>query len=149
MGLSCGPQNNTTKPHAVFCPKTLWVWDGLQALWNNLILFSNTDKHEPFWVDALCIDQHNVSERNRQVNMMARIYSSAFKVAVWLGPATMDNDRACDLISKKGGSCVARHTVTQETLEALVALLGRPYWKRLWIVQEILLAKQYFFLMWR
>jgi hypothetical protein len=58
------------------------LWDGLQALWDILILFSNTDEHEPFWVDALCIDQHNVSECNRQVNMMARIYSSAFKVAV-------------------------------------------------------------------
>jgi hypothetical protein len=58
----------------------------------------------------------------------------------------MDSDKACGLISKTSGSYVARHTVTQETLEALVALLGRPYWKRLWIVQEILLAKHCFFL---
>ncbi|KAH9207768.1 heterokaryon incompatibility protein-domain-containing protein, partial [Leptodontidium sp. 2 PMI_412] len=40
-----------------------------------------------FWIDALCINQEEVSERNDQVHQMGRIYRSAVKVIVWLGPS--------------------------------------------------------------
>ena len=36
------------------------------------------------WVDALCINQNDVSERNHQVQMMSEIYSSAFTVLAWV-----------------------------------------------------------------
>jgi hypothetical protein len=36
-------------------------------------------------VDALCINQADVFERNQQVNMMGRIYKRAESVVVWLG----------------------------------------------------------------
>jgi hypothetical protein len=42
-----------------------------------------TRKH--YWIDALCIDQSNTSERNHQVAQMGRIFSSARLVHVWLG----------------------------------------------------------------
>jgi Heterokaryon incompatibility protein (HET) len=38
-----------------------------------------------FWVDALCIDQMDVPERNQQVRSMADIYSIAACVIAWLG----------------------------------------------------------------
>ncbi len=38
-----------------------------------------------FWIDAICIDQDNISERSEQVKLMGRIYSSANEVWVWLG----------------------------------------------------------------
>ncbi|KAH8659958.1 hypothetical protein BX600DRAFT_467000 [Xylariales sp. PMI_506] len=37
------------------------------------------------WIDALCINQDNVSERNHQVRLMGDIYRRASKVLVWLG----------------------------------------------------------------
>jgi Heterokaryon incompatibility protein (HET) len=37
------------------------------------------------WIDAICIDQSNREERSEQVNVMARIYSQASQVIVWLG----------------------------------------------------------------
>ena len=37
------------------------------------------------WVDAICIDQSNRSERNSQVEMMDRIYTSAETVVIWVG----------------------------------------------------------------
>ncbi|KAH7385304.1 heterokaryon incompatibility protein-domain-containing protein [Phaeosphaeria sp. MPI-PUGE-AT-0046c] len=37
------------------------------------------------WVDAVCIDQANIDERNHQVKIMASIFSKASKVLVWLG----------------------------------------------------------------
>ncbi|KAI1497455.1 heterokaryon incompatibility protein-domain-containing protein [Biscogniauxia marginata] len=38
------------------------------------------------WVDAVCINQRDVSERNEQVGLMGRIYRQTRKVLVWLGP---------------------------------------------------------------
>lgn len=41
-----------------------------------------------FWVDAICINQGDVEERNQQVLQMKEIYSRAQCVVVWLGEAT-------------------------------------------------------------
>ncbi|KAH8600097.1 heterokaryon incompatibility protein-domain-containing protein [Bisporella sp. PMI_857] len=38
------------------------------------------------WVDALCINQEDLKERESQVSLMGQIYSSATEVIVWLGP---------------------------------------------------------------
>ncbi|KAH8751755.1 heterokaryon incompatibility protein-domain-containing protein [Hyaloscypha finlandica] len=37
------------------------------------------------WVDALCINQEDLKERESQVSLMGQIYSSATEVIVWLG----------------------------------------------------------------
>jgi hypothetical protein len=37
------------------------------------------------WIDAICIHQAHVSERNHQVGLMGEIYSKAENVVVWLG----------------------------------------------------------------
>jgi hypothetical protein len=41
------------------------------------------------WVDAICIDQISVQERNHQVEIMGEIYSHAHTVYVWLGKPTL------------------------------------------------------------
>lgn len=49
------------------------------------------DRDRVLWVDALCIDQGDVDERNCQVRLMGNIFSEADRVIVWLGeerPAT-------------------------------------------------------------
>jgi len=38
-----------------------------------------------FWIDAICINQHDVLERNAQVSNMRAIYDNAESVLVWLG----------------------------------------------------------------
>lgn len=42
------------------------------------------DLTTPMWIDAICIDQSNVSERVHQVAQMSEIYSRATDVHVWL-----------------------------------------------------------------
>ena len=37
------------------------------------------------WIDALCINQENVDERNQQVRLMGDIYRKASEVLIWLG----------------------------------------------------------------
>lgn len=38
------------------------------------------------WVDAICIDQNSVSEKNHQVGLMSRIYTQCSTCIVYLGP---------------------------------------------------------------
>ena len=59
---------------------------------------------ERFWIDALCIDQDNVAERNAQVAMMGEIYDKAGSVLIWLGPLDHDSSAAMPLIEALGQS---------------------------------------------
>ena len=38
------------------------------------------------WVDAICINQADINERNEQVRMMSSIYRQATRVVIWMGP---------------------------------------------------------------
>jgi hypothetical protein len=51
------------------------------------------------WVDAICIDQENVSEISHQVVLMEEIYSWAETVFIWLRPNTKASDAAIDWFS--------------------------------------------------
>lgn len=59
------------------------------SLFTALQEFRHVEKRTVLWADALCIDQ-NIIERNEQVAIMARIYSSATTTLIWLG-GLMDN----------------------------------------------------------
>lgn len=48
------------------------------------------------WVDAICIDQGNIAEKNTQVPLMSTIYSHA-AVLVWLGTGNHSTDQVMDL----------------------------------------------------
>lgn len=41
-----------------------------------------------FWIDAVCINQADVQERNAQVSVMSEIYKKSDWVFVWLGEGT-------------------------------------------------------------
>lgn len=43
-----------------------------------------TELHPNWWVDAICINQHNMKERAKQVARMREIYSRAMLVNIWL-----------------------------------------------------------------
>ncbi|KAI9773690.1 MAG: hypothetical protein M1840_006964 [Geoglossum simile] len=55
------------------------------------------------WVDALCIDQSNLTERSEQVPRMRSIYQRAEQVVVWLGEAMGASDLAVDTLEGLGG----------------------------------------------
>lgn len=95
----------------------------------NLFMFLKAyHSRDYIWIDQICIDQSNVLERNHQVSMMASIYSQCFSVIVWLGTMTTTPNAPIVFYRKKSP-------------EALAVLLQHNYFTRLWIVQEILLAK--------
>ncbi|KAJ9658239.1 hypothetical protein H2198_003812 [Neophaeococcomyces mojaviensis] len=100
------------------------------------------------WVDYLCINQKDLDERAAQVAMMDRIYSTADSVYAWLGPSTADSEKVFDFleqsrIQRSAGEPYWKIFMSDSTVfHALEDLLGRSYWTRLWIIQEIVLAKR-------
>ncbi|KAF2676978.1 HET-domain-containing protein [Lentithecium fluviatile CBS 122367] len=101
-----------------------------------------------FWIDALCIDQSNVHERNHQVNLMKDIYVGADEVYVWLGAKSGNSGIAMDYIERKAARGLKpkgpgfQRIWTREEGRALRDLCERPYWRRMWVIQEIVHAKK-------
>jgi hypothetical protein len=44
------------------------------------------------WIDSICIDQQNVSEKNHQLKLIPRIYGKAVRVAAWLKPCEVKTE---------------------------------------------------------
>jgi hypothetical protein len=101
------------------------------------------------WIDALCIDQWNFEERGAQVGLMGSVFGRAMEVLVWLGcegdfrhgvrmSAAME---ALALMNDdKSGQDPSQ--VLDRNHEGLLDLFRVSYWQRLWIVQEVCLAKK-------
>lgn len=130
-----------------------------------------------FWIDLLCINQHNLHERNSQVTMMAEIYSGAKGVLSWLGLPTQQSRHAFQIVEEKlhcpanapdrmwsnrdksyNFNTAQKTWPSTQQLEtdfrlfsnfaevvawpAFADLLRRSYWSRMWVVQEIIVAKE-------
>jgi hypothetical protein len=52
----------------------------------------------PIWIDAICINQKETSERNSQILRMRDIYARASQVTVWLGPEKRNSSKAIEFI---------------------------------------------------
>jgi ankyrin repeat protein len=112
------------------------------------------------WVDAICIDQSNERERGHQVQQMCKIYSQAEEVIVWLGQATeetnilMDSLRRLEehssILGYRHWDLAQWNTFWLSILrnpgfkphKGLDLLLRRPWFRRVWILQEIANAKK-------
>jgi hypothetical protein len=93
------------------------------------------------WIDALCINQPDTTERNHQVYLMNRLYSTAHQVVIWLGEATNESDAFIDHINNVAQFPTPAPFLEAEMLCAFENLLCRPWWSRIWVVQEAVLAK--------
>ncbi|KAI1777172.1 heterokaryon incompatibility protein-domain-containing protein [Hypoxylon cercidicola] len=101
------------------------------------------------WADALCINQNNKEEQSQQVQLMTSIYGQAESVVVWLGPEAENSRLAVELLQEVAK--VAKQPEAMDNLiansywrdhfTALVNLFERDYWRRLWVVQEVLKAQ--------
>lgn len=55
------------------------LWEFLNVAWQYY-------PEKSFWIDAICINQDDIAERNSQVQIMGSIYKSSQKTLIWLGP---------------------------------------------------------------
>jgi hypothetical protein len=99
------------------------------------------------WIDQLCINQSDHSEKTSQVPNMASIYNEAFNVCVWLGDDPQNNaEIAKGLIKRILDLDEFERLVESAELahdwKALFDLMTRPWFSRRWVIQEIALAKR-------
>ncbi|KAH6671045.1 heterokaryon incompatibility protein-domain-containing protein [Halenospora varia] len=162
--------------HKIEVTRNLWV-----ALWhfrhaagyfkdvrNNNVLNQSTiqfsrENHlkddDWLWVDALCINQDDLLERNAQVGRMGRLFEVAKRVHVWLGIATRETSLLIQLLKRyesiMDSTGLAKSMTEFESMlrdpslgdqwGSLVSICCIPYWQRLWIIQEMVLASDIVF----
>ncbi|KAH8887180.1 ankyrin [Thozetella sp. PMI_491] len=119
------------------------------------------------WIDALCIDQKNPKEQGHQVGQMRYVYKYAEHVIIWLGWSTAETSLLMDMMNKldkravrhktRGSNLVHLWTEQWKTLlddmgghdtcsyrlrcAGLRDLLQRPWFSRIWVIQEIASAR--------
>jgi hypothetical protein len=120
----------------------------------------------PIWIDAICINQKDLNERTAQVKLMGDIYREATASISWLGTPSGDSHLAISTISlcahyirtapvesrvdwlenEKELLCTVNFEPPQgqglprnEAWAAVARFLGRSYWTRIWIYQEIVM----------
>jgi hypothetical protein len=138
LSYTWGTQQQT-EPIIIVDGKSVRVRENLWLALENL---RQPFEHRILWVDAICIDQNNIEERNRQVRLMPFIYQRAQSVAVWLGP---DVNNSASVLSKLNVPYIADKLRKDNLAKAqLMTLCECEYWKRLWIIQEIEIATKVF-----
>ncbi|RBR08527.1 uncharacterized protein FIESC28_10217 [Fusarium coffeatum] len=112
---------NRRKDHVIFIGK---AWNMLPITENCFDALKNCrleDRDRYLWIDSICINQSDISERTHQVGMMREIYSAASRVLIYLSVDRANSSRAVD--------------------DPEVLCLN-PYFSRIWVVQEIGSAKK-------
>lgn len=106
--------------------------------------------HQRLWVDAICINQEDLHERQQQVQEMSKIYQGAQNVVIWLGSATRETDHLLqslkDLDQTQSSDdpvneapCIGSDELASEF--GMKEILSRPWFARVWIIQEVAFAK--------
>lgn len=120
----------------------------------------------PIWIDALCINQSDNSERSAQVSVMNQIYGKAKRVIVWLGkpyPELEAGIKAAERLGTESVPHILRMLGTQtwdftydislmpklygmeplneEEVIGLFNLLSCRWFTRVWVIQEVSLAE--------
>jgi hypothetical protein len=85
------------------------------------------------WVDAVCVDQKNPKEQGQQVELMAKIYSCAHCVVVWLGKETKYTDRALEDIRLAANEELTERSKKEINQQAILSLLQRSWFQRIWV----------------
>lgn len=97
------------------------------------------DRAVRIWIDALCINQDDTEEKNQLVPRMSIIYMLSNKLRIWLGPADADSDLAMENLHEL--SCGSPYDpvplLSRDIIEAFQHLFSRPWWSRVWIIQEV------------
>ncbi len=90
-----------------------------------------------FWTDCLSLDQQNMLELDEEIPYMKRIYSRAERVFMFLGYGNREEIPLDYILSWNHGKAPSK-----EITEAAQLLVSLPFWHRIWIIQEVVLASK-------
>ena len=99
------------------------------------------------WADQVCIDQSNINERNHQVQQMDMVYGTAKSVVIDLGVPTQRTGTDMQHLQSflqphiKGEDAPWSHIAISDLERSVSNIIGRPWFERIWTVQEAVLAR--------
>jgi hypothetical protein len=103
------------------------------------------------WIDQLCINQEDDKERTSQVGLMKDIYEGATRVVVWLGESTPASETALDVLTHVNPAQLEDAAIAFDVLQiceirewaraVITSIFFNPWWQRVWIIQEIVYAR--------
>jgi hypothetical protein len=125
----------------------------------------------PLWTDSICIRQNHIAEKTQQVRDMKQTYEKAAQVIIWLGPSKEGTETGLEIINevakRKRTNVLSRISsyFVETDLDMIYKrrvdidlrglpprdsekwrhvgdILQRPWFSRLWVVQEVLVAKK-------
>lgn len=139
---------STRKSKSLLCNgRKLPVTDNLMSA---LLRLRLPDEPRTFWIDAICINQDDIAERNRQVAMMREIYMKARQLFIWLGPGDSYSATAVDAMrlfaaaqdNLTNSGVYQPPRVRKEQWLAFSKLLQRSWFERMWVIQELAFAEK-------
>jgi hypothetical protein len=106
--------------------------------------------YEPshLWVDQICIDQRSDTEKSHKVRRMKDIYQQADRVLSWLGQTSKTIRPGASILFAFLNNFNQGATISKEAklpdiaYDVITECLNRPYWTRLWVMQEFMLAQK-------
>ena len=122
------------------------ITTNLFSFLKELLTEASRTRDQYFWADQISMDQNNIQERDHQVGLMGQIYSGAECVHAYLG-----HEVDVEAIRLDASDFVLQRITEEIALPdsfdiglalAYLDLCTRPYWQRLWIMQELYLARQ-------
>jgi hypothetical protein len=140
-----------------------------ENLWMVLKRLRNPNSDRVLWIDAISINQKNNNEKSHQVGMMRDIYRLSHKAVIWLGEdlTTIETgskstiaSQTCEMLEILGAnkhldelSCFStgegqRTEILEEYsahFEALGKFVNLPWWRRIWVIQEMVLPENIHF----
>ncbi|KAK0130271.1 hypothetical protein ONS96_000794 [Cadophora gregata f. sp. sojae] len=130
--------------HSVRSPKEFLVKPDLLAALKH---FRDEMSVVVLWIDAICINQFDSSEKAVQISAMPEIFNNAANVRIWLGAPSPSTDIAFDFVEYAAGRIFARQdTMIAASLypkwKAVIKLMEHKYFTRRWLVQELALSRR-------
>jgi len=109
------------------------------ALFQALIHLRYNREPRTIWIDAISINQVDLAERSTQVLLMQDIYSKASRVVVWLGEVEPWGLKY--LLEAADTAVEGENFIHYGAVNVVSNLLRRPWWARVWVIQELVLAR--------
>lgn len=132
-------QPNSPRHPIIIANARFEVHENLYDFLNSL----RSDGIQDLWVDAICIDQSNSFERNHQVSEMRNIYEMASRVIIWLGKASADKTWLFNHLNSITNARTHENLPqTRKMCQTTADICNKQYWRRTWVIQEVLLAKK-------
>jgi len=104
------------------------------------------DQPRLVWVDFLCINQHDIQEKVAQIQIMFQIYHAARGVVVDLGDEADGSHQLAECMDriwdKAHGKPVSLPRKDDPVWESFRRFLQRPWFRRVWVVQEVYAARR-------